>query len=612
MENSKCKVNVFYDGEEKQLVCSKESTLMEVLNGNNIYIDAPCGGKCLCGKCKVKIQGQEISAASADELRFLTHKEQESGYRLACATKVLGDIQVFLPEGSSAQIMSAGSAFDLELSPSIRKKALKLKEPDIHDQRDDFQRILDGIGLEKAHIPLELLRSLPDFLRSSEYNITVAYDDRTIRSIEAGDTSDEFYGIAVDIGTTTVVAYLIDLDTGKQIDVVSQLNSQKSFGGDVVSRIGHSMQNEESLRQLQDKVISQLNVMVQLLISKNNICADHIYNVVLVGNTTMMHFLTGVTPKNIAASPFIPASTSKMNYTAQKLGININNFCMATLISSISGYVGADIVSAVLASGMAEKEELNLLIDIGTNGEIVLGNKEQLVCCSTAAGPAFEGAHIKHGVGGVRGALNTVTLDDGNIQYTTIMGQKPIGICGSGIVDALAILIQTGIVDETGRIVDEDEVESKTAGDLIKNIVEIDGAAAFKLINGENTGSGEDIAITQKDIREIQLAKAAIAAGINTLIKSMDKKVEDIQNIFLAGGFGSYIDKKSAVRIGLLPKQLENKIIVLGNAAGTGAIMALLSEQCLSDCDSIKNAARYVELSSTPEFQDEYVDCMYF
>ena len=610
--SKRCKITVLFGGLKKEIGCEPGSLLVDVLNQNNISIDAPCGGEGLCGKCKIKITGDSLSMPDANECRQIGEKERKEGYRLACKVKVLGDAAVTLEENAAAHILSEGRDYSLDVSPNIFKKAVRLDAPAIHDQRDDLQRLTEALGVEKVQISLPILRRLPDLLRDSGYRVTVVCCGTKIISVEPGDTTHRHYGAAVDIGTTTVVVYLIDLNTGKQIDVVSALNAQKSFGGDVISRIRHTLQVSEGLTRLHEKIISQLNDMVQRLAEKNAIAMENIYSVFIAGNTTMMHLLTALPPKNIASAPFIPVSTQKQLWRAKELGLKINDGCMVGLFPAISGYVGGDIVAAIQSSGMSQRDALSLLIDIGTNGEIALGNKERIICCSTAAGPAFEGAHIRNGVGGIAGAINRVYVENGHLQYTTIADQQPIGICGSGLVDIVSLLIRSGIVDETGRMADQDEIKSASGKQLIHHIVEVDHMPAFMIVPGNEAKNGEPIVITQKDIREVQLAKAAIAAGIKTLIKEAGKNVEDISHIYLAGGFGSYIDQKNAVAIGLLPKQLADKIIVLGNAAGTGAVMSLVSEKCYCDCDRIKALATYVELSTSRPFQDEYINCMYF
>jgi uncharacterized 2Fe-2S/4Fe-4S cluster protein (DUF4445 family) len=332
----------------------------------------------------------------------------------------------------------------------------------------------------------------------------------------------------------------------------------------------------------------------------------------VAGNTTMMHLFTGLPPKNIAAAPFIPAALEEASFTPEELGLEIADAGRIFLMPGISGYIGADITSAILASGMYKDENLSLLIDIGTNGEIVLGNKDFLVSCSTAAGPAFEGATIRDGVGGIAGAINTFHMGESNLGYTTIADEKPLGMCGSGIVDALSTLLYAGIIDETGRIVDTEDITSELGKKLAPSLTSFEKQAAFELVGARETRHGDPILLTQKDIREVQNAKASIAAGILTLIKKAGKEVGEISTVYLAGGFGSHIDKHHAVHLGLIPKELENRIEVIGNAAGSGAVMGLLSEDQYRFCAELARKTEYVELSSSPEFMEDYVDSMMF
>lgn len=613
MNNKICTVELIYNGQRKHMECQQGSNLMEVLQRNKVYLEAPCGGKGICGKCKIKIESGSLSELSSEENNFLSDKEKKEGYRLACCTQVMGDIVASLDDSSdTAQIVSKGLDYSAELNPSLHKKYLTMQLPSVEDQRDDLKRVEDRLKVDEISIPLQLLQKLPFILRDSDYKVTAVYDQNTMLALEPGDTTKKQYGIAVDIGTTTVVCYLVDLTTGEQLDVASRLNAQKSYGGDVISRIAYATDNVDGLERLQKEIAGQLEDMIKGLAQKNGIEIEHIYNIVVAANTTMLHLLAGLNPEHIAAAPFTPVATGQMVYPARELGIDINPACRIFMLPCISGYVGADIVAGILPTGIDQREEMSLMIDIGTNGEMVLGNNKGLISCSTAAGPAFEGANIRNGVGGVAGAINTIRLEDGDIQYTTISNKPPIGICGSGIVDALAVLLDAGVVDETGRILSPDELDLEAGSKIAERLIEIDDMPAFVIAKGEETRSGEPIVITQKDVREIQLAKAAIAAGTRVLIQKMGVTMEEIEYLYLAGGFGSYIDKRNAVRIGLLPKELESKIVAVGNAAGTGALLSLLSRDLLSRCNSIKSMVRYVELSTTPEFQDEYVNCMYF
>jgi uncharacterized 2Fe-2S/4Fe-4S cluster protein (DUF4445 family) len=422
----------------------------------------------------------------------------------------------------------------------------------------------------------------------------------------------------VDIGTTTVAAYLMDLSTGKNLAVVSGMNAQEVYGADVITRIQHASSSPKNLRLLREKIRGQIDTMIEDLAEKSGIKKDRIYLLTIAGNTTMLHLVLGIPPKNIASAPFISVSTEMISIRAEELDIGIAPGGILIVLPAVSGYVGSDIVAAVLASGMQESPELSLLIDIGTNGEIVMGNRDRLAACSTAAGPAFEGAEIRCGVGGTAGAVNRVSASNTagpnagkTITYTTISGKPPIGICGSGIVDLLAALLDAGIVEDTGRMLDRLEAE-KAGLAFAEYLGETDGEPSLILIPEEKTGTGLPIVFTQKDVREIQLAKAAIAAGVRTLTENLGAAFKDIKTLYLAGGFGSYIDKDGAARIGLFPAELADKVKVIGNAAGKGEVMALLATGERRKCMEIREMTEYIELSSSPVFQDYYIEEMTF
>ena len=527
-------------------------------------------------------------------------------------TKVLTDLTIEVDsEINIDQEIPITSDFLVEGPPLVEKTFLTLDKPSIDDQKDDVGRLKNSFD-NKINLPFNLIEKISKLLRENDFEITVISDDNDIYNIEAGDTSDRQYGIAVDIGTTTAVVYLIDLINRTQIDVISQMNLQKSYGADVISRISYVAKQEDGLKILNKTIISQIQEMILTIAEKSNIKLKDIIGVVMVGNTTMQHITVNLSPINIGVSPFIPVITDKIVCKTADIGLKQNHNAVTYFLPCISGYVGSDIVAAILASRMHMNDSISLLVDIGTNGEIALGSKEAIVSCSAAAGPAFEGAQIRHGVGGVPGAINSVKIVNGELIYTTIADKKPVGICGSGIVDITAMLIDVGIIDETGRILYEDEVSKELGIKLYERIIEQDGELSFIIAGAKETQNGSPIIITGKDIREIQLAKAAIAAGINILIKKRGIALSDIQTVYLAGGFGSFIDKLSAVKIGLLPSELIGKIRVLGNAAGTGAIMALLSREKYKECDIIKNKVEYIELSGSAEFTEEYTNAIYF
>lgn len=608
------RVRVQRDGKSEELSCAEGLSLFQVLEGRyRERINTPCGGKQKCGKCKILAPGTGLSPLSPFEKSKLTDKEIKDGVRLACAALVRGDVTVTLGiDEGAVQILESVVDLSGPVDPYVSKTCATLPEPGLEDQRDDLTRLKDGLKLRNLSMRPGELAKLPELLRQNNYRVTAVSDKSEILSVEPGDTTGVHFGIAADIGTTTVVVYLLDLTNGKKIDVASGLNVQRAYGYDVISRINHTMLVPEGLTVLRDAIIGQLNDLIAKVAERNDIDVRNIYVVTIAGNTTMMHLAAGLPPKNIASVPFIPVAKELMVLKAEDFGIRVAPAGKIILLPGISAYVGADIVAAVLASGMAFDKRLSLLIDIGTNGEIVLGNSDSLISCSTAAGPAFEGASIRDGVGGIAGAINTLSVDDTGLYYTTIDHQKPLGVCGSGIVDAISNLLTSGVIEKTGRMLAGPELPGGEGHVLKDHLTNFENQSAFILAYGKNTKNGDNILLTQKDVREIQNAKASIAAGILTLIKKAGKQAEDIEVVYLAGGFGSFMNKYHAVNIGLLPKELESKIEVIGNAAGSGAVMSLLSDKNLRDAAEIATRISYVELSSSPEFMEDYINCMMF
>lgn len=586
------------------------TNLLQFLRQQKIDVSAPCGGNGRCGKCKIKVSG--INAEPSDkEADLLGEKALEDGYRLACYQVINNDLEIFLEETPvQAEIMTFAKERKTEFMPSIQKIHVLLPEPDIHDQTADLERIARALGNCGINSSIKLIRQLPQIVREQNLSVTAICMDGAIQCVEAGDTTKNFFGIGVDIGTTTIAAYLYDMNNGKKMGIQSMLNPQKRFGADVISRIDYTINYPNGLDDVNQTIITSINSMTAELCKKNGLKVQDVYEVVFVGNTTMMHFLLKADAKNIAVSPFVPVTTSIHKLLASELGLEINEYGRAIIFPCVSGYIGADTVAATLSCGMYEKDEISLMIDIGTNGEMVLGNKEWLYSCSTAAGPAFEGANIRNGVGGIKGAIDKVFFND-TLTYTTIADSKAIGLCGSGIVDVVAGMVEKDVIDETGRIADEDEREALNP-EFANRIVEIDGKFAFLVSKADENAAGLDIAITQKDIRELQNAKAAIAAGIKTMVKRAGISMNEINRVFLAGGFGNYINTESALGIGLLPRELRGKIESIGNAAGAGAVEGLLSSQRLADACKIKEKIKYIELSASPDFVDEYVECMMF
>jgi uncharacterized 2Fe-2S/4Fe-4S cluster protein (DUF4445 family) len=586
------------------------TNLLRFLIDNGAEINAICGGNGKCGKCRVVAEGLAGKPSEREE-RLLGEKAVKLGYRLACYNSITSDLDIYLDKAhEGARIAVEGKGRRVSLKPSVSKRFISMDRPDLQNQKSDAERIYGASGAMKKINSIDIIRTLPDTVRRGDYQVTLVFIDNELAAVEPGDTSFSSYGIAVDIGTTTIAAYLYDLVSGQRLRVGSVLNPQKKYGADVLSRIDYTLTGPDNLKKMNEVIIECINELIEQIASDSGINKEFIYTCVFVGNTTMTHFLMGANAGNIAVSPFIPVTTGFHRLKAKELGIRVNYGGIAYVFPGVSGYVGADTVAAVLSSGMHLRDEISLLIDIGTNGEIVLGNREWMYACSTAAGPAFEGTNIRNGMGGVKGAIDRVAFD-GSLRYSVIGGGKPVGICGSGIVDAVALMLEEGIIDETGRIAGEEERQNLVR-ELSDRIVEIDGMKAFLLASGNECAGDMDIAVSQKDVREIQNAKAAIAAGVATLVKHAGIRVEEVGKVYLAGGFGSYISIDSALTIGLLPRRLKGRIKSIGNAAGSGACAGLVSSRMFREAERIKSMIEYIELSSSPDFTEEYINSMIF
>lgn len=594
-------INVLVKSEKKQFLIKafKGQNLLKVLVENNIFIQHPCNGKGTCGKCSVLIT-----------------KGSEKGIRLACGFKIVNDIELnILSTDDSLEILTSGKELRINLNPSFRKDFIKLVVPDINDQRDDAARLKDGLNklenksrFNNMRIGYRILSELSQIIRKEEFNVTACTYKNTLIGLESGDTSKTLYGIAIDIGTTTIACYLINMINGETVDITSKVNNQRKYGADVISRINYTTENAEGIEVLKNSVIVQINEMVKVLSVKNSISKESIYNITIAGNTVMLQMLLGISCINISMAPYIAAFTENMDFSAEELGINISG--VVSILPGISGYVGSDITAGILASGMMESEKYSILLDLGTNGEIALGNNKGIIACSVTAGPAFEGANIKYGIGGVKGAISKIKFSPllyGEKIYKTIGGGLPTGICGSGVLDAVSELLKYGVIDETGRMLASDEIEN---GALGSRVVVIDNMKQFLIEKSDKDNN--PIYFTQKDVREVQLAKAAISAGIKILISQTGISYNKIEKINVAGGFGNFMDINNTINIGLLPKELEGKVYSIGNSAGSGAKMYLLSQEQREKALKIKKATTYIELSTRADFQDHFMDSIMF
>ena len=583
------------------------TSILEAARELDIELPSFCGGAGICGKCRVEV-AKGISTPSAAEIEILSETDIASGLRLACEVRVEGSCVVNIPEPQRIEtcaILTTGERGQVDIEPVISKRLLKVAKPSLENNPFDLEQLLEAAGLDlnSSHIPLELLRKIPSLLRKNDYQGTLVTADNRLVAFEPGDTTRQSYGIAVDVGTTTVVGKLLDLNDGTVLAVSSRLNSQRAFGEDVISRIGFAINHNDGLSRLHDHIIRILNDIVNELVAQADVPREHVYEAVCVGNTVMQHFLAKVDPRHLAEMPYVPVFRGPLWLPASELGMQINPFGFVYIMPHIGRYVGGDTVGVILSARLDSTKGVTLAVDIGTNGEVVLAKGDKLLACSTAAGPAFEGAHIKHGMRAAPGAIDHVLIRD-DLYIHTINKAPACGICGSGLIDVVGELLHLGVIDESGRLLGQDELDVGVPTTIRKRIRPDE--AGFEIVLASH-GKAE-ITLTQRDIREVQLAKGAIAAGIDILLKENDLKAADISKVVLAGAFGQFIRKEMAVRIGLLPDVPLERVVFIGNAACAGAELALLSRSARRRAEALSKQVEYVEIAAKPEFQDIFTE----
>jgi uncharacterized 2Fe-2S/4Fe-4S cluster protein (DUF4445 family) len=600
------KLTVSAGQENTTLMAEYGDNLYEVLKKHRLIASFPCAGNGTCGKCAVKITSGVPEPAPEDE-RHLSPQELADGLRLACRIKIRSPMELTLAfdtEDDGFKIMADGITRDIPVDSPVIKKHFLLKNAVPDDCRSDLRKVMDGLKIWDSSPSLPLLRELSETLRSAQGGFTAVACNNKLIAIEKGDTVGSSFGVFVDIGTTTVVCCLVDLCTGSTVDVEAAVNSQSAYGADVISRISYTCKSEGGTETLRGMIIRQINEMVRCLCERNGITLAGIYNMAVAGNTTMIHFFLGVPTDGIAVAPFTPVITSAAEFSASALGIESGG--VVSVLPGIAGFVGSDITAGILACGIMEAGSYSLLIDLGTNGEIALGNSQGLTVCSVAAGPAFDGGNIKYGVGGVTGAICGVDLGR-ETHCQTIGNAVARGICGSGVLDTVSELLKHGIIDETGRMAGKEAAVSPPLRALLS---EEGGARQFLL--ERDTTLGIPIAFTQKDVRQVQLAKAAFSAGIRLLIKEAGICFEDIDKVYIAGGFGNFMNADSALNIGLIPEELRGKTVTAGNTANAGARLYLINKTCRKKAVRIAEFARYIELSGRAEFQNLFIESMNF
>jgi uncharacterized 2Fe-2S/4Fe-4S cluster protein (DUF4445 family) len=594
----------------RKIDVARGSTILEAAQKAGLNINVVCGGQGKCGKCVVYVQGGKTEFDRQKYSQFFTEDELNNGACLACETTVQGDLQVLVPESTLIQeqkILVEGREGELDLHPSVRKYFVELQPPTLTDPSPDLTRLLWGIQknggpvAEKIYVPLEVMREIPTLLRHSDWKVTgtiaLVPGGYRLVDLQENDTSKRIFGAAVDLGSTTVVVYLWDLVTGRVVAVASNYNKQISCGEDILARVNFARKN--GIIKLQALAVESINAALTSASDSAGIDREDIYEVVVAGNTVMTHMLLGIDPAYIIAEPYVPVVQRALSVAAGRIGITGNQNCGLFVFPAVSDFIGGDIIADILSCGMSEREEISLLIDIGTNFEIVLGNREWMFSCAGAAGPALEGGEVLFGMRANPGAIEKITIDPYTLNptYATINNTKPRGITGSGLIDLLAGLITACVIDRTGRINTRIENKRIRTGSHFPE---------FVVVWAGETDIGKDIVITENDIKNLIMSKASIHAACVTLMKEAGVTRHDIFTIYFAGAFGNYLDKKNATIIGLIPEIELDQIKNIGNGAVTGANLALINRRERKTLDEIAKKIAYIELNAEPSFMDEY------
>lgn len=623
-------IKVVFRTHDKEVYCNKGENLLEVARQNGIFIDAPCNGNVSCGKCKVKLLKGNVETQKTLHIK---NEEWEQGYILACHTSVIEDIEIEVPsklsssmdkmkiEGSDKKkdkenfdrAINIIREHNLEFNVNIHKKYIELEEPNLDDNISDVDRlqrhVRNNLGYENIDFSIELLRKIPIVMRESDFKITVTYVEKknklTILNLEEGNKESSLYGIAIDIGTTSVVVCLVDLHSYKVIDKASSGNAQIKYGADVINRIVYSTK-KDGLKILNNAILKEtINPLLASLYEKNNINKDDVVSIVASGNTTMSALFLGVYTDYLRMEPYIPPFLKSPKLMAKDVGILVNDSAYLYLAPNVASYVGGDITAGVLSSGMWSSEENILFVDLGTNGEIVFGNKDYMMSCACSAGPAFEGGGISCGMRAASGAIEKVRIDKDtlNPQLEIIGDCDPVGICGSGIIDLICKMLTCNIIDRRGKI------HRDIGNDRIRfNEYDIgEYVLAFK----EEYNLENDITVNEVDIDNFIRAKGAIYSGAYTLVESLGMDFSIVDKVYIAGGIGNNLDIENSILIGLLPDIDRGKFMYIGNSSLVGSYLALVSKDAKKKLEEIGNQMTYVELSVYPTYMDEFISACF-
>ena len=605
------RVRLRFEPSDREVRVPPGVSVFDAASWNGIAIDSTCGGHGTCKKCKVQILQGSVPVQRLDQRSF-TAEQLGLGWRLACLAQATADLVVDVPPlATRPKAATVGVGRQVILRPAIQKRYVELAEPTLSDQQTDLARLLAAIDDLELRVDIHALRRLPTIVRRADFKVTAVIVDDILIDVEPGDTTAERYAIAFDLGTTTVVATLLDTSTGTPAAVESMLNKQQPFGADVITRISATMLDPDALGRLRELAGSTLDELARDVCAEAGVDPALVYEIAVAGNATMIALALGIDPEPLGVAPFIMSTAALPETLAADLGVEVHPRARAFVMPALGAYVGGDIVAGMLASGMDRDKRLRLFIDVGTNCEIVLGDGERILATAAPAGPAFEGGAIRCGMRAADGAVEVVKLSDDDVGVEVIGDVVPEGLCGSGLVDAVAELVRVGLLDASGRLVSEDDAKAKLPG-LADRLGEVNGERVFALAWREPGVFEDAVYISQRDVRELQFAKAAISTGWSLLLEEIGQTQADVQQVLLAGSFGSYLSPASAVRIGLVPKLPVLRIVSAGNVAGEGAKMALLSMQERNGAKALLEEVRYVELSDRSDFNDRFVDQLAF
>lgn len=576
------------------------ATLLEILLAQKIFVDNPCNGKGVCGKCRIRVLNGDLETPGETEQRLLKEDELAAGVRLSCLVKPSCDLEVELMQKERKhEVLTSGYVPKFDFDVDIQKKVIEIRKPTLEDQTPYEDQVKEQAGFELSLDALRTVRFVPG-------TATAVIHGNEVIQIEAGDTTNVLYGVAIDIGTTTVVCTLVDMLTGKEMAHASMINAQKHFGLDVLTRITYELEHpEDGALKLQKALVDSINDMIGDLCREAQIQKEDVYEIAVGANCTMMHTLLGIDATSIGKAPYAPVFVRAKDMKASEIGLHAAGGARLYCLPSVSSYIGADIVAGAYVCQLKEESGNVLFIDIGTNGEIVLSNHGKLLCCSCAAGPALEGMNISSGMRAAEGAIEDVEITADGIRLKVIGNEEPIGICGSGILAVVKELLKVGLVRKEGAFI---KLRQLREDDWRHSMIQENGIKREFIL----TKSPQKLLITQGDIRQVQLAKGAILSGFIALLDQAGIRMDDLDKVMIAGQFGAHLPADSLVGTGILPNEVKDKLIYVGNSSKTGAYMALMSSKVKKEMEALAGCMDYMELGATEGYERLFANCLIF